>query len=170
MNRLTILAALLVFAVAQPLTAQHEDTPYPRAPEEIVGTQDLPPKVCPSDYTDGPLYADGTSYHGIPARQIVEGFLAPPHEADDPWRLVSASAVRLLTDGTDYDACLRLTTFITGGARSAPAPRPWVYFTAGGFYFVSQWKPAQALSNYTTGYGHVMVFDSAFTLLGAYAF
>lgn len=165
-----MLAALLVLVVAQPLTAQARETPSPTAPEETLGTQDLPAQVCPSDRRDGPLYADGTSYYGIPAVEIVKGFLAPPHEADDPWRFTSASAVRVLADGTDHDACLRLTTFITGGARSAPAPRPWVYFTAGGFYFVSQWKPAQALSNYTTGYGHVMVFDSAFSLLGAYAF
>jgi hypothetical protein len=35
---------------------------------------------------------------------------------------------------------------------------------------VSQWKAAQTLDNYTTSYGHVMVFDSAFNLRGAYAF
>jgi hypothetical protein len=83
---------------------------------------------------------------------------------------ISVSSLRILADGTDRDACLRLTTFLTSGARSAPAPSPYVYFTAGGFYFVSQWKPAQTLDNYTTGYAHVMVFDSAFTLRGVYAF
>lgn len=127
-------------------------------------------EVCPSDFRDGPLYADGRSYYGIPALSIVEGFLAPPQDAGDPWKDVGPASLRVLADSTDYDACLRLTTIITGGERSAPAPRTWVYFTAGGFYFVSQWKPAQALSSYTTSYGHVMVYDRAFTLLGAFAF
>lgn len=76
----------------------------------------------------------------------------------------------MLTDAGDYDACLRLTTILTGGERSAPAPQTLVYFAAGGFYFVSQWKRAQTLDNYTTSYGHVMVFDSAFNLRGTYAF
>ena len=166
---ITLLAALLVLTV-QPLKAQRTGTRPPPPVEETVGTESLPPRVCPSDRRDGPLYADGRTYYGIPARRIVEGFLAPPHEPSDPWKYVTVSSVRLLTDETDYDACLRLTSIITGGARSAPAPQTWAYFTAGGFYFVSQWKPAQALSNYTTSYGHVIVYDSAFNVLGAFAF
>ena len=83
---------------------------------------------------------------------------------------VTASTLRVLTDATDYNTCLRLTTILTGGERSAPPFRSWVYFTAGGFYFVSQWKPAQTLDDYTTSYAHVIVFDSSFALRGTYAF
>jgi hypothetical protein len=165
-----VMAVLLaVAAVAHPASRQRKHDPPPPPDEEQVGTQTLPPQVCPSDFRDGPLYADGRTCYGIPALGIVEGFLAPPQDAGDPWKDVGPASLRVLADSTDYDACLRLTTIITGGERSAPAPRTWVYFTAGGFYFVSQWKPAQALSNYTTSYGHVMVYDSAFTLLGAFA-
>lgn len=166
-----VMAVLLaVAAVAHPVRGQQKDDPPPPPDEEQVGTQTLPPQVCPSDFRDGPLYADGRTYYGIPALSIVEGFLAPPQDAGDPWKDVGPASLRVLADGTDYDACLRLTTIITGGERSAPAPRTWVYFTAGGFYFISQWKPAQALSNYTTSYGHVMVYDRTFNLLGAFAF
>lgn len=168
MQFLVVLLALAGFA--HPLSGQRKDEPPPPPDEEQVGTQGLPPSVCPADHTDGPLYGDGTSYYGIPARRIVEGFLAPPQDATDPWKDVGVSSLRVLADGTDSSACLRLTSIITGGERSAPPPRTWVYFAAGGFYFVSQWKPAQTLSNYTTSYGHVMVYDSAFNLLGAFAF
>ena len=135
---------------------------------------DLPPRVCPSDHTDGPLVADGRSYYGIPAVRIVQGFLAPPHDSFGRRRSgtqnVRPAALRILADATDYNACLGLTTALTNGSRSAPAPLPWVYFTADGFYFVAEWKPAQALSNYTTSYGRLLVYDQSFKLLGAYAF
>ena len=171
---LLLLLLLLVLGAAYPLSAQTDPTPPPPPEEDTQGTNTLSPKVCPSDYTDGPLYADGTTYYGIPARHIVEGFLAPPHDSfgrvESGTQNVSALSLRVLADGTDYNACQRLTTFLTNGTRSAPPSRGWVYFTAGGFYFVSQWKPAQALSNYTTGYAHVMVFNSDFAYLGAYAF
>lgn len=167
-SRVTSFAVLAVILAVQPLYGNSRDTP-PVPGEEMAGTQALPSTVCPVDRRDGPLYADGRSYYGIPAQRIVEGFLASPREGD-AWRNVSVSSVRVLTDDADYDACLRLTAIITGGIRNSPPPPTWVYFTAGGFYFVSQWKPAQALSSYTTSYGHVMVYDSAFNLLGAFAF
>ncbi|HEV3049406.1 MAG TPA: hypothetical protein VGX50_03820 [Longimicrobium sp.] len=166
--RVATFAVLAVILAVQPLYAMVRDNP-PASGGGIAGTQELPSAVCPADRTDGPLYADGRSYYGIPAQRIVEGFLASPREGD-AWRNVSVSSVRVLTDDADYDACLRLTTIITGGVRNSPPPQSWVYFTAGGFYFVSQWKPAQALSNYTTSYGYVMVYDSTFNLLGAFAF
>jgi hypothetical protein len=134
----------------------------------------IAPPACPVDRRDGPLYADGRAYYGIPALRIVQGFLAPPHDSfgrrQSGTQNVRSSALRLLTDDTDYEACMGLTRALTNGARSGPAPEPWVYFAADGFYFVSSWKPAQALSNYTTSYGHVMVYDGNYTLLGAYAF
>jgi hypothetical protein len=171
----TILLLLALTSAAAPLSGQRKNAPPPPPPdEETVGTQDLPPKVCPSDHTDGPLYGGSRSYYGIPARKIVEAWLSPPHDSfgrvQSGTQNVDVTTLRVLTDGTDYDTCLRLTTILTGGTRSAPAPRTWVYFAAGGFYFISQWKPAQTLDNYTTSYGHVMVFDGAFNLRGAYAF
>lgn len=170
-----ILTLLVLAAAAEPLDAQRKNNPPAPPPDTTgAGTQDLPPKVCPADHRDGPLYADGTTYYGIAAQKIVEGFLALPHDHFDRVQTgtqnVAASSLRVLTDAMDYDTCLRLTTIITGGERSAPPPRTWVYFTAGGFYFVSRWKPAQPLSNYTTSDGHVMVYDGALNLLGAYAF
>lgn len=174
MKQLLLLALLATACASGPLEGQQSGTPPLPTNQGQVGAQDLPPNVCPSDWTDGPLEAEGRTYYGIPARRIVEGFLAPPHDSfgrqQSGTQNVSGSSLRLLMDGTDYNACLRLTLAITNNEWSAPPPRSWVYFTAGGFYFVSQWKPAQALSDYTTGYGHVMVFDHAFNLLGAYAF
>lgn len=175
MNWPSILVILILATAGLPLPARGQQPGQPPpAPEETVGTQDLPPRVCPVDHTDGPLHADGREYFGIPARRIVEGFLGPPHDGFDRVETgtqdVRVDSLRVLADATDRDVCLRLTSIFTGGSRSAPPPPTWVYFTAGGFYFVSQWKPAQALSNYTTSYGHVMVFDRAFNLLGAYAF
>lgn len=174
MKKTAILLLLVLAGAAGPLRAQGKPPPPPPADEEQVGTQDLPPKVCPSDRTDGPLYGGTRPYYGIPALKIVQAWLAPPHDSfgrvQSGTQNVSLSSLRILTDAGDYDACLRLTTFITGGARSAPPPSPYVYFTADGFYFVSQWKPAQTLDNYTTSYAHVLVFDSAFNLRGAYAF
>jgi hypothetical protein len=164
-------ALLLTVLCAVPLAGQ---TNPPPAPENAEVLSDLPPKVCPSDYVDGPLYADGRAYYGIPARRFVEGFLAPP--TNSPERLktgtqdVRSSSLRVLSDATDANACLRLTLFISNGTRSAPPSREWVYFTAGGFYFVASWRPAQALSNRTSAYAQVMVFDGAFSFLGAYAF
>jgi hypothetical protein len=153
---------------------QHEAPPPPPPVEENAGIQILPPAVCPPDHTDGPLYGDGIAYHGIPAFRIVEAWLSPPHDSfgriQSGTQNVNAAMLRVLADATDRNACLRLTTILTGGRQSAPAPRTWVYFTAGGFYFVSQWKPAQTLDDYTTSYGHVMVFDASFNLRGAYAF
>jgi hypothetical protein len=166
MKRTTIFAMLLAVALAHPLSAQRKNNPPPPPPE--VGTEDLPASACPSDFTDGPYYENGHPYTGIPARTIVESFLAVPQDGD-PWGNVDATSLRVLTDWTDYTACQRLTTILTDGTRSMPPLRTWVYFTAGGFYFVSQYKPAQPLSNYTTSYGHVIVFDSAFNLLGAFA-
>jgi hypothetical protein len=175
MLRIAILLLLAITGAAAPLTGQRSDPPPPPPDEETQGTQDLPPRVCPSDFTDGPLYGgNGLDYYGIPARKIVEGWLSPPHDSfgriQSGTQNVEVSSLRVLVDGTDYDTCLRLTTILTGGAQSAPAPRTWVYLTAGGFYFVSQWKRAQTLDDYTTSYAHVMVFDNAFTLRGAYAF
>ena len=171
----TVLLLLLVLTAVTPLSGQRRnDPPPPASGGETIGTQDLPPNVCPSDYTDGPLYGGSTAYYGIPARKIVEAWLSPPHDSfgrvQSGTQNVTPATLRVLTDATDYNTCLRLTTILTGGAQSAPAPHTWVYFTAGGFYFVSQWKRAQTLDNYTTSYGHVMVFDSAFNLRGAYAF
>jgi hypothetical protein len=162
MKRSLIPALLTIAFAAAPLSSQQVDNA-----ESMMS-------ACPSDRTDGPLYADGRAYYGIPARRIIEAWLGPPHDSfgrmNSGTQNVSVSSLRSLTDGMDYNACQRLTAIITGGERSAPPPDTWAYFTAGGFYFVSQWKPAQALSNYTTSYGHVMVFDSAFNLWGAYAF
>jgi hypothetical protein len=174
MMRIVTLLLLAITAVAAPLNAQHTDPPPP-PDEETQGTQDLPPNVCPEDFTDGPLHGgNGRAYYGIPAQKIVQAWLAPPHDSfgrvQSGTQNVAVSGLRLLTDGSDYDACLRLTTILTGGTQSAPAPRTFVYFTAGGFYFVSQWKRAQTLDNYTTSYAHVIVFDSAFNLRGTYAF
>jgi hypothetical protein len=169
MRRTTISAMLLAMALAHPLSAQRNGNPPPPPPnEEQAGTQNMLLSACASDFRDGPYYENGHPYYGITARSFVEGFLASPAEGDD-WANVDASSLRVLADGTDYTACQRLTTFLTNGARNGPPPEPWVYFTAGGFYFVSTWKYAQPLSNYTTGYGEVMVFDSGFNLLGVYA-
>lgn len=165
MKRTTISAMLLAVALANPLNAQRKP-PAPPAPQ--AGTETTLLSSCPADFTDGPHYENGHPYYGIPARKPVETFLASPQVAD-PWANVDASSLRVLTDGLDYTVCQRLTTILTNGTRNAPPPEPWVYFTASGFYFVSSWAHAQPLSNYTTGYGHVMVFDSAFNLLGAYA-
>lgn len=169
MRRTALFAMLLAVTLAHPLSAQKKN-PRPPVAEEPAGTQDLPPRACPSDFTDGPYYENGLPYYGIPARRIVESFLEPPHDASDPWANVDGASLRVLTDWTDYAACQRLTNLLTDGARSMPPLRTWVYFTAGGFYFISQYKPAQPLSSYTTSYGHVMVFDSAFNWVGAYAF
>jgi hypothetical protein len=172
MVKTVILVLIAMMGAAEPLNAQRKPPPPPPADQEA-GTQDLPPKVCPSDRTEE-LYGGSVTYYGIPALRIVQGWLSPPHDSfgrvQSGTQNVDPSSLRILMDGTDYDACLRLTTFITGGARSAPPPSPFVYFTAGGFYLVSQWKPAQTLENYTTSYGQVMVFDSSFVLRGAYAF
>lgn len=174
MMRTVILLLLAITGAAAPLSGQRNDPPPPPADEETIGTQDLAPTVCPKDFTDGPLYGGTQAYYGIPAQKIVQAWLSPPHDSfgrvQSGTQNVAVSGLRVLTDLTDYNTCLRLTTILTGGAQSAPAPRTWVYFTAGGFYFVSQWKRAQTLDNYTTSYGHVMVFDSAFNLRGAYAF
>jgi hypothetical protein len=133
----------------------------------------LPTAACPRDRTDGPLYADGTTYYGIPARGVVEAFLAPPHEThgriDSGTQQVDASSLRVLVDVTDASACRRLSFYLSNGSTSAPDGRS-VYFAAEGFYFVAQWRPAMALSSYRTGYSRVMVFDSAFTIRGVYAF
>lgn len=170
MKRTTISAMLLAVALAHPLSAQRKNNPPPPPPDgEQVGTQDLPPRACPSDFTDGPYYENGNPYYGIPARRIVESFLAPSQEDSDPWANVDVTSLRVLTEWIDQTACKQLTTILTDRTRSMPPLRTWVYFTAGGFYFVSQYKPAQPLSNYTTGYGHVIVFDSAYNWLGAYA-
>jgi hypothetical protein len=175
MQRTLCLMLIALVCAAAPLGGQRrDDSPPPPPGEGTIGTQDLPPRVCPSDHTDGPLYGGSQAYYGIPAFKIVEAWLSPPHDSygrlQSGTQNVSASSLRVLTDASDYATCLRLTTILTGGERSAPAPHTLVYFTAGGFYFVSQWKPAQTLDNYTTSYGHVIVFDSAFNLLGAYAF
>jgi len=165
---------LLLLAVMVPTVVAGQATTPPPPPGDATEIQTLPPKVCPSDRTDGPLYGGSTAYYGIPAREIVEGWLSPPHDSfgrvQSGTQNVNASSLRVLTDATDRNACLRLTTILTGGQQSAPAPQTWVYFTAGDFYFVSQWKPAQTLDNYTTGYGYVMVLDSNFNLRGTYAF
>jgi hypothetical protein len=173
MSRATWLALLAIACTTAPLSAQRTDPPPPDDGGQIV-PQDLPPAVCPADHTDGPLYAGGEAYYGIPARTIVEAWLTAPGDSyarvQSGTQGVAASSLRVLTDATDYDTCLRLTTILTGGERSAPPFRTWVYFAAGGFYFVSQWKPAQTLENYTTSYAHVIVFDSSFALRGTYAF
>jgi hypothetical protein len=173
MRRFLSLLAVLSLMSAAPIAAQRNGS----SPKNGVGNgsaTDLPPAVCPPDHRDGPLQADGRSYYGITARRIVEGFLAPPNDLPDRIETgtqhLDSSSLRILADSTDYDACIGLTMAMTNGARSAPAPQPWVYFTAGGFYFVGEWKPAQALSNYSTSYGHVQVYDRTYELLGAYAF
>lgn len=175
MRRAVILLLLAITGAAAPLNGQQSDPPPPPPEEDTQGIQGLPPKVCPKDFTDGPLYGgDGRANYGIPARKIVEAWLSPPHDSfgrvQSGTQDVAVSGLRVLVDLTDSNACQRLTTILTGGAQSAPAPRTWVYFTSGGFYFVSQWKRAQTLDNYTTSYGHVMVFDTSFNLRGAYAF
>ena len=157
-----------------PAHAQRNTLPDAPPADTDVANQDRPSAVCPVDRRDGPLHEGVGTYYGITARQIVDAFLAPPHDSfgrtQSGTQNVSVSSLRLLADSTDYDACLRLTSSLTGGERSAPPLRTWVYFTAGGFYFVSQWKPAQGLNNRSTFYVHVMVFDAAFNLLGTYAF
>jgi hypothetical protein len=134
----TILLLLALTSAAAPLSGQRKHTPPPPPPEETVGTQDLPPKVCPSDKTDGPLYAGTRAFYGIPARKIVEAWLSPPHDSfgrvQSGTQNVNVTTLRVLMDGTDYNTCLRLTTILSGGTRSAPAPHTWVYFAAGGFY------------------------------------
>jgi hypothetical protein len=130
--------------------------------------------ACPADRIDGPLYADGTTYYGSPARDVVEAFLAPPHDAperiDSGTQNVDPATLRILTDRTDAGACRRLTRFLSNGTREVPPSGVSVYFTAGGFYFVAEWRRAMALSNMTTGYDRVMVFDSNFNPVGFYAF
>jgi hypothetical protein len=132
-----------------------------------------PTAACPQDRTDGPLYADGTTYYGVPARLNVEVFLAPPNNSygrvDSGTQSVDASSLRILTDAIDASACRRISYYLSNGTSYANDGRS-VYFTAGGCYFVAQWRPAMALSNYTTGYARVMVFDSTFTMRGVYAF
>jgi hypothetical protein len=156
MRHLLLVAALLVLAGGvRPASAQVT----------------LPTNACPSDRTDGPLYADGTAWYGIPARRIVENFLAPPHDShgrlDSGTQNVDAATLRILTDRTDAEACRRLSYYLSNQTSHAHDGRS-IYFTAGGFYFVSQWHPAMALSNLTTGYAYVMVFDSSFNMLGVY--
>jgi hypothetical protein len=155
--RLAFLAALVSAFAAAPLSAQISQ----------------PTPACPQDRTDGPLYADGTTYYGIPARRYVEAFLSPPNNThgrvDSGTQAVDASTLRILTDITDVTACRRISHYLSNGTSYANDGRS-VYFTAGGFYFVAQWRRAMALSNYTTGYARVMVFDSTFTMKGVYAF
>jgi hypothetical protein len=168
MKPMTFFAMLLAVALAQPLTAQHKgNAPPPPPDEEQVGTHSML-SACPADFRDGPYYENGRPYYGLAARSIVEGFLASA-EPGDPWETVNVSSLRVLDNGTDYTVCQRLTSILTSGARNAPPPEPWVYFTAGGFIFVSSWIHAQPLSNYTITYGRVIVFDSAFNLLGSFA-
>lgn len=158
MNRLPLVLVLLAFAGAAP-----------SADAQVA----MPDDPCPADRRDGPLHADGTTYHGIPARTYVESFLAPPNDShgrsDSGTQMVDAATLRILTNVTDAAACRRLSQYLSNGTSHVPDGRS-VYFTAGGFYFVSQWRPAMALSSYRTGYARVMVFDSAFTMRGVYAF
>lgn len=76
-----ILLLLALLSATVPLSGQRQNPPPPPPDDGTIGTQDLPPKVCPSDYTDGPLYGGSRDYYGIPAVKIVEGFLAPPHDS-----------------------------------------------------------------------------------------
>lgn len=171
--RTVVLLLLALTCAAAPAGAQRKNPPTAPStpPGGEVGAQTLPPKVCPSDNTDA-LQSGERTYYGISAHRIVQSWLS--HDSygrvQSGTQNVSVSSQRILMDGTDRDACLRLTTIMTNGARSAPAPSTYVYFTAGGFYFVSQWTRAQTLDNYTTGYVRVMVFDTAFNLRGVYAF
>lgn len=155
--RLLLVVALLVLADGvRPLVAQT--------------TQ--PATACPSDRIDGPLYADGTAWYGIPARRIVENFLAPPYDSygrvDSGTQNVDAATLRILTDSTDADACRQLSYYLSNQTSYAPSGRS-IYFEAGGFYFVSHWRAAMSLSNMTTGYACVLVFDSKFNMLGIYS-
>lgn len=141
-------------------------------PTRATGEPPVPAQAsCPRDSVDT-LHADGRTYRGITAQRYVEGFLSSSPQSGGRARTgtgnVSTASVRLLTDPSDSVACRSLTRFISNGARSDPPSPVWVYFTAGGFYFVSQWTPARSLANASTGYGTVMVFDSAFNFLGAY--
>ena len=149
-------AAVSALAVA-PLTAQISQ----------------PVAACPKDRIDGPLYADGTTYYGVSARKNVEAFLAPPTNShgrvDSGTQAVDASTLRILTDITDAAACRSISYYLSNGTSYANDGHS-IYFTAGGFYFVSQWHPAMALSNWTHTYTRVMVFDSTFTMRGVYAF
>lgn len=172
--RTAVLLLLALILADAPASAQRKNPqptqPAPPAGGEV-GTHTLPPKVCPLDHTDA-LQSGARTIYGIPALRIVHSWLS--NDSNGRVRSgaenVSVSSLRILADGTDRDACLSLTMFMTNRTRSAPPPPTYVYFTAGGFYFVSQWTRAQTLDNYSTGYVRIMVFDTAFKLRGVYAF
>ena len=173
-RRTVYFAAVASVVFCHPLPAQRNAHEAPSPADTTIVIQNLPPAVCPVDRRDGPLHEGVGTYYGITARQIVDAFLAPPHDSfgrvQSGTQNVSAATLRILTDVSDYSACVRLNSILTGGQYSTSPPVPFVYFTAGGFYFVSQWKPAQGLKNRSTFYVHVMVFDAGFNLLGTYAF
>lgn len=132
----------------------------------------LPENACPSDRVDGPLYADGTAWYGTPARRVVENFLRPPSDSygrlDSGTQNVDPATLRILTDRTDVAACRRISYSMSNQTSYAHDGHS-IYFTAGGFYFVAQWRPAMSLSNYQLRPAPVMVFDSNFNLLGVYS-
>jgi hypothetical protein len=129
--------------------------------------------VCPRDSTGGVVDdGGGVLRTGTPARSYVVSFLS-----SDPGSLartetgtsaVDTTTLQILNDRTDAFACRALNSAITGGVQTEKPPYPWVYFRAGGFYFVARWTPAQPLSNYTLRHEAVMVFDASFNLLGVW--
>lgn len=128
---------------------------------------------CPTDSVDT-VTEDGITFHGIPARRYVEGFLN-----SDPGALsrtstgtsgLDAGMLAPLYEAVEADraACTRLNQWFSNGASAHPS-RPWVYFRAGNYFFVAAWTRAQSLSaGFRTGYGTVMVFDADLRLLGVW--
>jgi len=136
------------------------------------GQVTIPQNACPNDKVDGPLYENGIAFYGRPARRTVEAFLAPPNDSygrvHSGTQNVDPGSLRILVDRTDAAACQQLSRFLSNGTSDAHDGH-WIYFTAGGFYFVAQWRPAMVLSNWSTRSTGIIVFDHSFTLLGYYS-
>lgn len=129
---------------------------------------------CPGDSVDA-VTENGITFHGIPARTYVEGFLggdpAAPARTSTGTSALNATMVTPLYEAVDRDrsACTQLNYFISNGTTEYPS-RPWVYFRAGNLYFVARWTRAiRPSTGLETGYGTVMVFDANLNLLGVWS-
>jgi hypothetical protein len=129
--------------------------------------------VCPRDSTGGQVDDGGGAYRtGTQARRYVVSFLSgnPGSVArtSTGTSSVDTTSIRILTDFSDAAACRRLNSIMNNGASTERTSPPWVYFRAGGFYFVARWTPPQPMSNYTIKHESVVVFDSSFNLVGVW--
>jgi hypothetical protein len=143
------------------------------APSGATAQFTYPQRYCPPDRV--PTKTDqGITFEGTSGRAYMEAFLSGDHYRDSRMDTgttqLDASMLAILSDVVEADrsACSRLNSFMSNGETVHPS-EPWVYFRAGSFYFVTKWtEPPVSGGRFTTGYGTILVFDSAFNLLGAW--